>query len=88
MPLLTDIIGFSAAIVGTSLMLPQVIKSIRTKRVGDVSFVMLCMYILNCVLWLAYGVLIAALPVILCNSVALVIGILQLGLKLRYDGLA
>lgn len=84
--LITNIVGYMAAAVGVSLMLPQVIKSIKTKEVGDLSSAMVVLYVLNCALWLAYGLLIFAPPMILVNSIALVIGIVQLILKLRYGG--
>ena len=81
---LVNVIGFTAAIVGTSLMLPQVIKSIKTRKVDDVSFLMLLLYFFNCLLWLLYGILITAWPVIVCNFIALLISILQLVLKVKY----
>ena len=83
--LITELIGYSAAVVGTSLMLPQVFKSLRTKSVQDLSYAMLTLYFLNCLLWAAYGVLIYAIPVIICNLIALCISIFQLGLKFRYN---
>jgi len=82
--MLTQIIGYLAAIVGTTLMLPQVVKTIKTKKVDDVSLVMLLFYFFNCLLWLVYGLLISALPLILCNSIALLISIFQLVLKFKY----
>ncbi len=85
MVIITEIIGFTAAIIGTSLMLPQVIKSIKTKRVDDISFGMLVLYFFNCLLWLVYGTLIIAWPVIVCNFIALIISIVQLILKLKYS---
>lgn len=81
----TDVIGYSAALVGTSLMLPQVIKTFRTKRVDDISMGMVVLYLLNCFLWLAYGVLIRAYPLIICNLIAFFIGLAQLLLKLKYS---
>lgn len=81
----TEIIGYSAAVIGTSLMLPQIIKSFKTKKVGDLSYGMLILYFLNCVLWLAYGILIWALPVILCNFIALIISVIQIALKVKYS---
>ena len=84
MSLLTQIIGFSAAVVGSFLMLPQVIRSYRTKRVGDISPVMLGMFFLNNTLWLIYGLLIQDTPVAITNSIALVIAGVQIALKIRY----
>ena len=84
-PLIAELIGYTAAVVGTALMLPQVIKSIKTKKVNDIAFGMLWLYFFNCFLWLIYGILISAMPVILCNFIALIISILQIVLKVRYS---
>jgi MtN3 and saliva related transmembrane protein len=82
--ILTDIIGYTAAVVGTMLMLPQVIKSWRTKQVDDLSFAMVILYFANCALWLAYGLLVDVRPVVLTNAISMVISVVLLGLKLRY----
>lgn len=84
MELITQIIGFLAAVVGTSLMLPQVIKTVRTKKADDLSLLMLSLYFVNCLLWLTYGLLIIAWPLVVCNFIALVISIIQLALKFKY----
>ena len=65
-------------------MLPQVIRSWRTKHVGDVSLGMVWLYVVNCALWLAYGLLADLRPVWLTNAAALVISLVQLGLTLRH----
>lgn len=85
MNLITQIIGFLAATVGTSLMLPQIIKTIKTKKVDDLSLMMLVLYFINCSLWLVYGILIMAWPMIVCNSIGLIISIIQLLLKFKYN---
>lgn len=85
--LLTEVIGYIAAVFGTILMLPQVYKSYKTKRVGDISKSMIVVYIINCSLWETYGLLIHSNPVILCNIFALIIGFVQLVFKLKYSKL-
>jgi uncharacterized protein with PQ loop repeat len=47
MDVLTNVIGYAAATVGTFLMIPQVIKAIRTKHMRDVSMWMIVAYIVN-----------------------------------------
>ncbi len=84
MNVITEIIGYSAAAVGSSLMLPQVARTIKIKKAGDVSLAMLIFYFINCSLWLIYGVLISSWPVIVCNLIALTISVLQLILKFKY----
>ena len=81
---LANLVGYSAAVVGTFLMLPQVLKSWRTKRVEDLSFGMTVLYFFNCLLWLIYAILITAVPMIVANSAGLIISIIQVGLKLKY----
>ena len=83
---LVDIVGYAATVIGTSLMLPQVYKSFKTKSVEDVSWGMLVMYFLNCSLWLTYGVLIVSTPLAMTNAIALAISVVQIGLKIRYSG--
>jgi MtN3 and saliva related transmembrane protein len=83
----TALVGYAAAAVGTVLMLPQVIRSWRTRRVNDVSLGMVWLYVANCALWLAYGLMADVRPVSVTNALALVISLVQLALKLR-DGAA
>ncbi|MCX7986856.1 MAG: SemiSWEET family transporter [Bacteroidales bacterium] len=82
MQIITDIVGYAAATVGTILMLPQVYKSYRTRRVDDISMVMVIVYIVNCTLWEIYGWMLDSMPIILCNLIALVIAFVQLYLKI------
>jgi MtN3 and saliva related transmembrane protein len=84
METLANVVGYAAAVVGTFLMLPQVIKSWRTKRVEDLSFGMTILYFFNCLLWLIYGLLLAAAPMIIANSAGLVISIILVALKLHH----
>lgn len=84
MELFKNIVGVSATVVGTSIMLPQIYKSLKTKKVSDISWGMLVLYFLNCLLWLVYGILIVAFPLIATNGIALCISILQIALKVKY----
>jgi MtN3 and saliva related transmembrane protein len=84
MKIITEIIGYLAATVGTVLMLPQVIKMIKTKHVKDISLLMTVVYLINCALWDVYGLLLSAIPLIVCNTIAFLIGIVQFYLRLVY----
>ncbi len=81
----TNIIGYAAAVVGTCIMLPQIVKSYRSKKTGDLSMAMIVIYIFNCSLWLIYGFFLSAAPMILANGIGFVIGIFQFFLKLKYN---
>ncbi|MCX6907054.1 MAG: SemiSWEET family transporter [Verrucomicrobia bacterium] len=79
-----DMVGYAATVVGTSMMLPQLVKSWRTKHMRDVAFGTIILFVLNCALWGIYGVMIAAEPMIVANVIGFVISIALLSLKLRY----
>lgn len=85
--ILINVIGYAAAFFGTILMLPQTYKSYKTKRVSDISMSMLVVYIINCTLWEIYGWLIISYPIILCNAIALVIGSIQIAIKLKFNNI-
>lgn len=81
---LTDFIGYTGSVVGTLIMLPQVVKSLETKQVQDVSAIMLLLYLANCLLWLVYGIRLRAKPVMIANVAGFVIGAAQMALKIMY----
>jgi len=81
---ITNLIGYLAAAIGTFLMVPQVLKTISTKRVDDISNGMLAAYLAQCALWDVYGILLHAYPLIVCNTVAFCIGTFQVWLKIKY----
>ena len=81
---LADVVGYAAMIVGTGLMLPQIVKSLQTKRVEDLSLGMVWLYFFSCLLWFTYGILIRASPVVIANGIGLVISVVQVFLRLKY----
>lgn len=79
-----DMVGYAATVVGTSMMLPQLVKSWRTRHMRDVAFGMVVLFLLNCALWFAYGLMIAATPMVVANAIGFVISLALLGMKLQF----
>ena len=79
-----EILGYIAAVFGTCMMLPQVYKSIKTKKVNDISLTMVLVYIISCSLWCIYGYLIGSLPIILGNTIACAISLTQFAMTMKY----
>lgn len=77
-------LGLLAGTLTTIAFVPQLTKTWKTKSAEDISFGMFAIFCTGVLLWLLYGVLIGALPVILANSVTLVLAGAILVLKLRY----
>lgn len=67
------LIGLAAAACTTLAFLPQAVKNWRTKSAGDLSFTTFGLFTVGVLLWLAYGLLIRDLPIILANLVTAVL---------------
>ena len=65
-------------------MFPQVMKSLRTRKMADVSSGTIVLYFFNCLLWLIYSWMIHAWPPVTANAIGLVISIVQIRLKVLY----
>jgi len=77
-------IGFVAATLTTSAFLPQVLKIWRSRSTKDISLPMLVTFILGVSLWLIYGLLVNANPIIIANVITLFLNLMILGFKLKY----
>ncbi len=81
---LISFIGFIAGLLTTVSFLPQAIKTWKSKSTRDISLVMFSAMCAGVTLWLIYGILLNALPIILSNSFTLILALVILGLKIRY----
>jgi MtN3 and saliva related transmembrane protein len=80
---LAETIGAVAGLLTTIAFLPQVVRTWRTRSTEDISALMFVLFCSGVALWLVYGLMIAALPVVLANAVTLVLAGSILVLKLR-----
>ncbi len=79
-----DIIGYIAASLTTASFLPQAMHTFRTKDVSGVSLVMYSVFTIGISLWLLYGILLGAWPIVLSNTITLALASFILWMKLRY----
>jgi MtN3 and saliva related transmembrane protein len=83
MPIAT-IVGLAAALFTTSAFLPQVIRAWRTRSTRDLSYGTFVTYAIGLAMWLAYGVMIRDVPLMLSNGTTFLLALAILGLKLRH----
>ena len=81
---LTEAIGVVAAVLTTASFLPQVWHSFKTRDVSGISLGMYSVFTVGIALWLVYGLLIGAWPLILANGITLVFAVAILVMKLRF----
>ena len=79
-----DWMGGIAATLTTGSFIPQVWRVWQTRHTKDISLLMYAFFTAGVALWLAYGVLLGAWPIIIANSITLLLAGTVLILKLRF----
>ena len=82
---LIDGIGYLAAILGTICWLPQLLKVWRSKETADLSLWSNLLIMATMILWLVYGILSHAWPLMVANVFSLVLVGSIVVAKLIYD---
>ena len=80
----TDIVGSLAAILTTISFFPQAWHSFKTRDVSGVSLGMYSVFTVGVALWLVYGLLLRAWPIVVANVITLGLAVAILGMKLAY----
>ncbi len=81
---LSDLIGYVAATLTTCSFVPQALHTFRTRDVSGISLGMYSVFTSGVALWLAYGVVLQAWPIVIANAITLVLASAILGMKLRF----
>jgi MtN3 and saliva related transmembrane protein len=81
---LTDLIGTLAAVLTTVSFLPQALHTFKTKDVSGISLGMYSAFTAGVALWLVYGLMLHAWPVVIANVITLTLATAILLMKLRY----
>jgi len=79
-----ELLGYIGAFLTTGYFIPQAVMTIRTRDARGISRGMYIIFTTGVAFWLAYGIAIESLPMILANTVTLGLAGTVLALKLRY----
>ncbi|KAF0224836.1 MAG: hypothetical protein FD176_1018 [Rhodospirillaceae bacterium] len=77
-----DYIGAIAGGLTTLAFVPQVVKTLKTRQTRDISTAMWLSFCAGVALWLVYGLMLGAWPVIVSNAVTLALAATILRVKL------
>ena len=77
-------IGFIAAVLTTGSFVPQAWHTFKTKDVSGISLAMYSAFTLGIAMWLAYGVLLGAWPIVIANVITLVLASAILVMKVMH----
>jgi len=85
MQMYINLLGIAAGILTSLSMLPQLIKTLKIRKVEEISPFMFIMLLGGTGLWTVYGVLRSDIPVIAANGFSFSLNLLMLILKIRYS---
>jgi MtN3 and saliva related transmembrane protein len=80
----TDIIGYISAFLTTLAFVPQALHSWKTRDLSGISLPMYSLFSLGVAGWLVYGILISSWPIMIANSITLVLACAVLILKIKH----
>ena len=78
----TDVLGYAAAALTTAAFVPQAWLTFRTRDVSGISLAMYSVFTTGIALWLVYGILLRAWPLVIANVVTLILAAAILAMKL------
>lgn len=81
---ISDFLGYTAATLTTLSFVPQVWRTFRTRDVRGISLRMYTTFTLGIAAWLAYGIVLGETPMILANSLSLVLACSVLVMRMRF----
>lgn len=84
-PTLLTILGIAAGILILTGWVEQIYKGFKTKSLKDVSKFLMIFISAGAILWLIYGVIVNDIFIIGTNIAAIVLMMIVLGMKRRYD---
>lgn len=79
-----ELVGYIAAILTTLAFVPQAWQAWRTRDTSGISLSKYALFCTGVALWLVYGLLLGAWPIILANAVTLALALAILVMKLRF----
>ena len=77
-------IGLVAGSLTSIAAIPQVIKTLQTRHVRDISIWQPLLLAFGVALWMLYGILINDFPLIVANITPLICNVVLTGMKIRY----
>jgi MtN3 and saliva related transmembrane protein len=80
-----QLVGIIAGIFTAVSLMPQLIKTIKTKKVEEISLWMLIILMAGLATWIYYGILRKDLPIVATNYFSFLLNIILMVLKGKYN---
>ena len=83
-PKLVEAIGYLGSLLSCITFVPQVYLTWQTKNVASLSLLMILIVNFSCMVWLTYAFLIKSKPVLMANTIVLILSLMLLYFKLSF----
>ena len=80
----SEILGLVAGFLTTFAVVPQIMRVYRLKSAREISILYNTMMLLGILIWLAYGIILDLVPLIVWNIIGSILVLLLLLAKLKY----
>lgn len=78
-----EIIGYLAGIFTSVAVIPQISKAWKTRQVDDISLTTVGILACGLAMWVAYGIMKQAWPIIITNGLSLLMNVFLFGLVVK-----
>ncbi len=82
---MVEYLGYIAGVLTTVCYIPQVIHVFKLRDAKGISLLFTILLLIGVIAWLLYGILLALFPMILWNSIGLIVVAALLYAKLKFD---
>ena len=79
-----DIVGYTGTGLLAITLLPQVLKTFKNKRAGDISWTYLVLQIMSNICFILYGILIRSIPIMASTCIVCVSSLMLVYAKMRF----
>jgi MtN3 and saliva related transmembrane protein len=79
-----EIIGFTAGIFLAVSLVPQIIKSWKTRSTKDISLIWSLINLIGEILWIVYGFYLNSYSLIIMSSISFLMNIFMMSLKIKF----
>src|SRR5437868_13769 len=83
-PDLVGTIGAAATILAVVSLVPQVVRTWRSRSAADLSASWLMIALSSMILWIAYGALLSAWAIVVANGATLLLALALLAMKIKF----
>jgi MtN3 and saliva related transmembrane protein len=83
-PKLVEAIGYLGSLLSCITFVPQVYLTWQSQSAKDLSLLMILIVNFSCMVWLTYAYLIKSKPVLIANTIVLILSLMLLYFKLTF----